>query len=53
MSTVEEVREAEKKARELLEKLRNARAFDPENLCEQVEHAVRVYKKAVRELRAA
>ena len=50
MSTVEDVREAEKKARELLERLRKASTLDPDHLCEQVEHAISTYKRAVREL---
>lgn len=51
MSTLDEVRAAEKRMRELLERLKKARAADPENLKAQLKKATEDYAKAVRDLR--
>ena len=50
MSTVEEVRAAEKKLQDLLNALRMAGANDPNNLSVQIQTASDEYAKAVREL---
>ena len=50
MSTIEEVRAAEKKLQELVNALRSASAEDPDNLSAQLLTASDHYAKAVREL---
>jgi hypothetical protein len=51
MSTLEEVRAAEKKLRELVERLKNTDAADADNLTAQLKQATDDYAKAVRALR--
>lgn len=53
MSTIEEVRAAEKKLRDLVDALRRASAKDPDNLSVQLLNASDEYAKAVRELRSS
>ena len=50
MSTIEEVRAAEKKLQELVNALRKAAANDPDNLNIQVRNASEEYARAVHEL---
>jgi len=50
MSTIEEVRLAEKKVRAIVEELRKEGAADPAHLNEQLRKATDEYAKAVREL---
>jgi hypothetical protein len=50
MSTIEEVRAAEKKLQELVNALRKAGANDPDNLNIKVMHASEEYARAVHEL---
>lgn len=50
MSTIEEVRAAEKRLQELVSALRRASAEDPDNLSAQLLTASDEYAKAVREL---
>ena len=50
MSTIEEVRAAEKKLQGLVNALKRAGAEDPENLSAQLQTASDEYAKAVREL---
>jgi len=50
MSTIEEVRAAEKKVQELLTALRHTNAQDPNDLNTQLKNASDEYAKAVREL---
>ena len=51
MSSLEEVRAAEKRMRELVEKLRKADANDADNLTAQLRQATDNYATAVRALR--
>ena len=51
MSTLEEVRTAEKKLRELMERLKNADATDADSLTAQLKQATDDYAKALRTLR--
>jgi len=50
MSTIEEVREAEKKVQSALEALRKASASDPNHLSTELQKATDEYARAVREL---
>jgi hypothetical protein len=50
MSTIEEVRAAEKKVQELLDALKKAGAKDPNNLSVELKNATDEYARAVREL---
>jgi len=50
MSTIEEVRSAEKKVQELVDALRQAGAQDPNDLTTQLKNASDEYARAVREL---
>ena len=50
MSTIEEVRLAETRVRNIVEELRKAGASDPNNLNEELRKATEEYAKAVREL---
>jgi hypothetical protein len=50
MSTIEEVRTAEKKVQELVNDLRQAGAQDPSDLSTQLKNATDEYARAVREL---
>lgn len=50
MSTIEEVRAAEKKLNEVLESLKKAGAEDPNHLGTQLRKATDDYARAVREL---
>lgn len=50
MSTIEQVRAAEKKLQELVNALRKAAANDPDNLNIQVRNASEEYARAVHEL---
>lgn len=50
MSTIEEVRAAEKKLQELVNALRRAAANNPDNLNVQVKNASEEYARAVHEL---
>jgi len=50
MSTIEEVRAAEKKVQEILEALKKAGAQDPNHLSNELRNATDDYAKAVREL---
>ena len=52
MSTIEDVRRAQKRVDEIVTKLRNAGAVDPDNLNEELRKATDDYAKAVRELEA-
>lgn len=51
MSTIHDVRAAEKKVQEILDALRNAGASDPENFRQKLVSARDEYAKAVRELK--
>jgi len=51
MSTIEEVRAAERKIQELVNALSTAGAADPNNLAAQLRDATDVYARAVRELK--
>ena len=51
MSTIQEVRVAEKKMQEILAALKRLGADDPENLRQQLMNASDDYAKAVRELK--
>ena len=53
MSTMDEVRAAEKRVQDLVRKLYDASASDPDRLHEQLRRATDDYAKAVRELNAA
>ena len=50
MSSIEEVRAAEKKVKEVLECLKKAGARDPNHLSTELEKATDDYARAVREL---
>jgi len=50
MSTIEEVRAAEKRVREVLDALRKAGAQDPNDLGTELKNATDEYARAVREL---
>ncbi len=50
MSTIEEVRAAEKKVQKVLDALRKAGAQDPNHLSTELRNATDEYAKAVREL---
>ncbi len=50
MSTIDEVKAAEKRVKELVEALKKAGAGDPEHLTERLQKATDDYAKAVREL---
>jgi len=52
MSTIEEVRAAEKRVRVVLDALRKAGALDPNHLSEELKKATDEYAKAIRELNA-
>ena len=51
MSTIQDVRAAEKKVQALLDALKNAGAGDPENFRQKLVSASDEYGKAVRELK--
>ena len=51
MSTIGEVRAAEKKVQEVLEALKKAGAQDPNQLSTQLQNATDEYARVVRELR--
>ena len=51
MSTIQDVRAAEKKVQEILDALKNAGASDPENLMQKLARASDEYAKAIRELK--
>ncbi len=50
MSTIEEVRTAEKRVQEVLDALKKAGAKDPNNLALELKSATDEYARAVREL---
>jgi len=50
MSTIEEVRTAEKRVEKVLEALRRADAQDPNHLSDELRNATDEYARAVREL---
>jgi hypothetical protein len=50
MSTIEEVRAAEKKVQEVLDALKKAGAQDPNHLSTELRNATDEYARAVREL---
>ncbi|MGD1081576.1 MAG: hypothetical protein ABR881_24920 [Candidatus Sulfotelmatobacter sp.] len=50
MSTIEEVRAAEKRVQEVLDALKNAGAKDPNNLAFELRNATDEYTRAVRDL---
>jgi hypothetical protein len=50
MSTIEEVRTAEKKVQEVLDALKKAGAQDPNHLSTELKNATDDYARAVREL---
>jgi hypothetical protein len=50
MSTIEEVRKAEKRVQEVLEALKKASAQDPNHLSTDLRNATDDYARAVREL---
>ena len=50
MSTIEQVRAAEKKVREVLDALKESGAQDPNDLSSQLRNATDEYARAVREL---
>ncbi|HLV85800.1 MAG TPA: hypothetical protein VKV39_02415 [Candidatus Sulfotelmatobacter sp.] len=52
MSTIEEVRAAEKKVQQILDELRHAGALDPNHLNDQLRAATEEYAQVVRELKA-
>lgn len=51
MSTIEDVRSAERRVQEILEALKEATAEDPDHLQIELQKATDEYAKAVRELR--
>lgn len=51
MSTIQDVRAAEKKVQEIVDALKNASAGDPENLRQKLVSASDEYARAVRELK--
>lgn len=51
MSTIQEVRAAEQKVREIYEELQKTSARDPENLTQKLMTATDEYAKVVRELK--
>lgn len=51
MSTIQDVRAAEKRVQEIVDALKNAGAGDPENLRQKLVSASDEYAKAVRELK--
>lgn len=51
MSTISEVRAAEKRVQEIVEALKQAGAQDPNHLLTELQQATDQYAKAVRELR--
>jgi hypothetical protein len=51
MSTIEEVRAAEKKVQSILEALKKTKAQDPDHLSAALAKATDEYSKAVRELK--
>jgi hypothetical protein len=51
MSTIDEVRAAEKTVQDILERLRRTGAEDPDHLSEELVKATDAYAKAVRELK--
>ena len=51
MSTIEEVRAAEKKVQEVLDALKKAGAQDPDHLGIELKNATDEYARVVRELR--
>lgn len=53
MSTIDEVRIAEKRVQELLSKLEKIGGNDPDNLTDDLRKATDDYVRAVRELRAS
>lgn len=53
MSTIEEVRAAEKKVQEVLEALKKAGAQDPHHLSTELKKATDDYARAVRELHSS
>lgn len=53
MSTIEEVRAAEKKVGEILDALKRASAQDPNDLSTKLRNATDEYARAVRELKSA
>ena len=52
MSTIEDVRAAEARVREVLDALRKAKALDSNHLSEELRMATAGYARVVRELRA-
>jgi hypothetical protein len=50
MSTIQEVREAEKRVEKVLEALKRADAQDPNHLSDELRNATDEYARAVREL---
>jgi len=50
MSTIEEVREAEKRVGKVLEALKRAGAQDPDHLSDELRNATYEYARVVREL---
>jgi hypothetical protein len=52
MSTIEDVRAAEARVREVLDALRKAKALDSTHLSEELRKATEEYAKLVRELTA-
>ena len=53
MSTIEEVRAAEKKVQDVLDALKKAGAQDPNHLSTKLKNATDDYARAVRELRSS
>jgi len=53
MSTIEDVRAAEKKVQELRDSLKKAGANDANNFSAKLKNATEEYAKAVRELKSA
>ena len=51
MSTIREIRAAEKRVEEILEALKNAGSEDPNHLLTELQKATDDYAKVVRELR--
>ena len=51
VSTIQDVRAAEKKVQQILDALKNAGASDPENLMQKLASASDEYGKAIRELK--
>jgi hypothetical protein len=50
MSTIEDVRAAEKRVQEILDALKKANAEDPNHLASELKNATDQYARAVREL---